>query len=73
MFEWPKGIRENAGTAISCRGPGPARKQRYNSSQGEEEDAQMCPCGKAFERTHIVGEREIYKEERNVLRGDEEN
>ena len=30
--------------------------------------AQMCPCGKAVEsRTHIVGECEIYKEERDVL------
>ena len=28
----------------------------------------MCPCGKAVEsRTHIVGECEIYKEERDVL------
>ena len=28
----------------------------------------MCPCGKAIEsRTHIVGECEIYKEERDVL------
>ena len=28
----------------------------------------MCPCGRAAEsRTHIVGECEIYKEERNVL------
>ena len=28
----------------------------------------MCPCGKAVEsRTHIVGECEIYKEERDIL------
>ena len=28
----------------------------------------MCPCGKSVEsRTHIVGECEIYKEERDVL------
>ena len=28
----------------------------------------MCPCGKAIEsRTHILGECEIYKEERHVL------
>ena len=28
----------------------------------------MCPCGKTVERrTHIVGECEIYKEERDVL------
>ena len=32
---------------FSCRGPGPARKKRYTSSRGEEEeDAQMCLCGK---------------------------
>ena len=28
----------------------------------------MCPCGTTMEsRTHIVGESEIYKEERDVL------
>ena len=28
----------------------------------------MCPCGKAVERrTHVVGKREMYKEERDVL------
>ena len=28
----------------------------------------MCPCGKAVDsRTHIVGECDIYKEERDVL------
>ena len=47
----------------------PERRKRYTSSREEEEiDAQMCPCGKAIEsRTHIVGECEIYKEERDVL------
>ena len=46
----------------------PERRKRYTSSRKEEEvDAQMCPCGKAIERrTHIVGECEIYKEERDV-------
>ena len=43
------GLRENAETAISCRGPGPARKKKkvyqYASSREEGEDAQMCPCG----------------------------
>ena len=30
-----------------------------------------CPCGKATEsRTHIVGECEVYKEERDVLEED---
>ena len=44
------------------------RRNKCNSSRGEEKgDAQMCPCGKAVEsRTHIVGECEIYKEERDV-------
>ena len=47
----------------------PERRKRYTSSREEEEiDAQMCPCGKAIEsRTHIVGECEMYKEERDVL------
>ena len=31
----------------------------------------MCQCGTAIEsRTHIVGEREIYKEERDALEED---
>ena len=35
----------------------PERRKRYTSSrEEEEEDAQMCPCGKAVESgTHIVG------------------
>ena len=46
-----------------------ARRKIYASSrEEEEEDAQMCRCGKAVEsRSHIVGECEIYKEERDVL------
>ena len=49
------------------------RRKRYTCSRGEEEeDAQMCPCGKEVEgRTHIVGEYEIYREERDVLRDEE--
>ena len=45
------------------------RRKRYTISREEEEvDAQMCPCGKPIEsRSHIVGECEMYKEERNVL------
>ena len=45
------------------------RRKRYTSSRGEEEKSvRMCPCGKAVEsKTHIVGEREMYKEERDVL------
>lgn len=47
----------------------PERRNRYTSSREEEEEgAQRCPCGKAKEsRTHIVGECEMYKEERDVL------
>ena len=68
VFARPNGLRDNAEAAISCRGPGPARKKRYTSSRGEEEYAQMCPCGKAVEsRTHVEGECELYKQERIVL------
>ena len=28
VFARPTGLRENAGNAISCRGPGPARKRK---------------------------------------------
>ena len=64
----PNGLRENAETAISCRGPGPARKKKHANSREEEEIPRMCPCGQAVEsRTRIVGECEIYKEERDVL------
>ena len=49
VFARPNGLRENAETAISCRGPGPARKNRRNNSREEEEDAQMCPYGKSVE------------------------
>ena len=48
----------------------PERRKRceYISSREEEKvGAQMCRCGKAIEsRTHVVGECEMYKEERNV-------
>ena len=44
------------------------RKKMYTSSREEEEDAQRCPCRKAQQsRTHIMGEYEIHKEERDVL------
>ena len=34
----------------------------------------MCPCGKAVEsRTHIVGECEIYKQERDALEKEKEH
>ena len=47
----------------------PERRKKYASSQEEENvDAHMCPCGTTIEsRTHIVGEYEIYKEERDAL------
>ena len=54
----------------------PGRRKRSTTGREEEaNDAQMCPCGKAIEsRTHIVGECEICKEERGVIRrGDEGN
>ena len=46
----------------------PEKIKRHTSSREEEEvDAQMCPCGKAIEsRTHMVGESEMYREERDV-------
>ena len=48
----------------------PGRRKRYASSREEEEIAKMCPCGKAAESgTHLVGECEIYKEERDLLQG----
>ena len=35
---------------VPGRGPAPARKKRYScASSREEEDAQMCLCGKAVE------------------------
>ena len=69
VFPRPNRPHENAETAISCWGPGPTRKRkRYVSSREEEEIAQMCPCVKAVEsRTHLVGECEICKEERDLL------
>ena len=47
----------------------PKRRNRHTIS-GEEEDVatNMCPCGTTIDsRTHIVGECEIYKEERDAL------
>ena len=45
------------------------RRKTYTSSREEEDVAtNMCPCGTTIEsRTHIIGEREIYKEERDAL------
>ena len=46
----------------------PGRIKRYTSSREEEEEhTQRCPCGNADERrAHILGECELFKEERNV-------
>ena len=47
----------------------PERRKRYTSSREEEDVAtNMCPCGTTIESTtHIVGQCEIYKEERDAL------
>ena len=49
----------------------PKRRNRYTSNREEEDVAtNMCPCGTTIEsRPHTIGEREIYKEERDVLEG----
>ena len=40
----------------------------------EEEDAQMCPCGKAKEsRSRIVGECEMHQGVTECVGGDEDN
>ena len=70
VFAQTSGLRESAETAISGRGLQTEEKgtRTRTSSWEEEEDAQMCSCGKAVEsRTHIVGECEIYMEERDAL------
>ena len=47
----------------------PGRRKKYTSSREEEDVAtNMCPCGTTIaSRTHIVGECELYKEERYAL------
>ena len=49
----------------------PERRKRPTSSREEGVDAQTRPFGKAIEsiesRSHILGECEMYKEERDVL------
>ena len=47
----------------------PERRKRFTSSRKEEDmDEHTCPCGTTIgSRTSIVGECEIYKEERDVL------
>ena len=54
VFARPNGLHEHAGTAISCRGPGPAKKRYTGSREREKVDARMRHCGKAVESgTHI--------------------
>ena len=47
----------------------PERSTRYSSGREEKDVAtSMCPCGTTIEsRTHIVGECELYREERDAL------
>ena len=47
----------------------PGRKKRHTRSWEEENVAtKLCPCGTTTEsRTHMVGECEIYKDERDAL------
>ena len=48
--------------------PDVPERRRYTSSREEYVATNMCPCGTTTEgRTHIVGECEIYKEERDAL------
>ena len=46
----------------------PERRKRYTNSPEEDVATHMCPCGTALEsRTHIAGECETYKEDRDAL------
>ena len=45
----------------------PEKRQRYTSSREEDVATNVCPCGAIESRTHIVGECEINKEERDTL------
>ena len=70
-FTRPSGLRENAETAISCRGPGPARKRKEvcQWSLGGRKCNRCALVAKANEsRIHVVGECEMYKGERDVWR-----
>ena len=50
----------------------PERRKRHTSSREEEDVAtNLCSCGGTTEsRTHIVGECEMHKEERDALEGE---
>ena len=46
----------------------PERRKRYAISREEDVATKMCPCGTTIQsRTHIVGECEISKKERDAL------
>ena len=48
VVAWPNGLRENAEVRFRVGDLDlPERSKRYTSSRAEE-DAQMCPCGKAI-------------------------
>ena len=67
----PNGLRENAETVISCRGPGPARDKKEVPGipvVRKRKKIHICALvAKQSSRTHVVGECEMYKEERDVL------
>ena len=61
------GLREKDETAISCRLQ--QRRKIYISTREEDGVAtNMCPCRITMEsRAYIIGEREVYKRERDAL------
>ena len=68
IFPLPNGIRETAELRFRVGDLDLPERKRYTSRQEEEEDAQVCPCGKVLEsRTPMVGEFEMYKKERDVF------
>ena len=68
VFAWPDGLREKLKLRFRVGDLDlPQRSKRYTSSREEDMDAHMCPCGTIESRTHIVGECEIYKEERDAV------
>ena len=69
VSERPNGLREKAETAFRVGDLDlPERIKRYTRSREEDVAAIMCPCGTTIQsRAHIVGECEIYKEERDAL------
>lgn len=60
VFARLNGLREDAEIAISRKGPGPARKKERGVpvvGMGRKKMRRfLCPCGKAIDNSHIVGE-----------------